>query len=437
MAKNTKLKPGEHSIDRNEPVWIEDRKAYRYRFSVCLHDGRLVKDRYGQGATKKAARANAEALAARLLLTGGNRGDWKPTSPLAEYIRNVSLPKISQIEADNTRARYRIAAGQLLGTALADQGHSKQCDRTGLHAHPCARHAGKHRHSFEGLSIADGTRFRAIEANLQEIARLHGAESARQAQNVLSRYVIEQLVRDELLPYNPLARMTIDLTTGAKAKTTKRGGAEALTRPQWQAAVRHLLEIDPAQAAKPRRGRWTLQDAIAKRRAAIDLALLQAATGARQFEANGLTWDRFDLRDDGEVIVELHGKGGRVRWVPVFDPRVTERLLARKTRGGAFVIGSPTDPNTPWERANANKAARSLYNEIGTALEIPLLTTDAGRSHMWRRTLNTMLRAQGVPEDVRAAYFGHEAEVNRRHYTDLRDASVLIEAAKKLREEGS
>ncbi len=38
-------------------------------------------------------------------------------------------------------------------------------------------------------------------------------------------------------------------------------------------------------------------------------------------------------------------------------------------------------------------------------------------SHAWRRTLNTMM-ASYLPVEVRAAYFGHTEQMNRRSYTD-------------------
>ena len=439
MAKNTLLEPGQHTVDRNEPKWSESKQAYRHRFSVRLRDGKLIKDKFGQASTKTEARRRALKLANELLRTGGNRGAWKPTSPLRGFIEGVTLPEIAKVQNAHTRGRYMLAVGQLLGCRYADEGHAADCDETGLHPHPCTAHPGeKHTADFRGHSIASAVRFRAIEANLQDIARLHGEESARQARTVLGKYVIGQLIREELVMANPIAGQSIDISTMAKGRDEDRGERQALTRDQWRAVIEHLLAVEP-DAEKPKRGRWSLEDRIAKRRNTIDLALLQAVTGARQFEGTGITWDRLDRRDDGEVVAELHGKGGVIRWVPLFDPDVAEHLLARRqgAPGSWPVIGSPSDPSKPWERDNANKAARALYDELAEALGIPALATKWGRSHVWRETLNTMLRALGVPEEIRAAYFGHDTEINRRHYTDMRNVEPLVEARKRLREGSS
>lgn len=104
-----------------------------------------------------------------------------------------------------------------------------------------------------------------------------------------------------------------------------------------------------------------------------------------------------------------------------------------RARDAPVVIAGARSSLPAWTCATRSASA-TLYDELAAALDIPFLGTEAGRSHVWRATLNTMLRAQGVPEEIRASYFGHEAEVNRRHYTDHRDASVLIGAAKLLRD---
>lgn len=53
------------------------------------------------------------------------------------------------------------------------------------------------------------------------------------------------------------------------------------------------------------------------------------------------------------------------------------------------------------------------------------------RTHVWRTTLNSLLLG-AVPEVQRAAYFGHDAAVNRSAYTDVTDTSEMVEAARAL-----
>lgn len=408
-AATTRLDVGHHSIDRATPreregVWILD-------WSIRLHDGRLVTKR-SQGATKGQVRQRARVTANELLATGG--GTWKTTSSLGEYLDQVSRPAIEKAQLrPNSRARYLLALGQLAGQ--------------------CSSHS--HSDSLNGHSIASGTRFRALEACLQEIAQLHGSESARQARSVLSKYVLQQLNRDEVINGNRLSGMSIDLTS-SKPPVTKRGG-QALTKDQYAAVLDYLLALDPAEGqTKPSRGRWSLEDRIAKRRNAIDLTLLQATTGLRVSEANALTWRNVETDDEGAlhvIVTEDISKTHRARRVPVLDSRVTERLLARQNaavNSSAHVIGSPADKMIAWDRDNCQKATTQLYLEVSESLDIELLKT--ARTHVWRATLNSLLLDQ-VPEVVRAAFFGHDTAVNRAAYTDLADTSSMVNAAGRLR----
>jgi integrase len=415
-ASTTRLASGDHSIDRATPRKRED--VWLLDWSVRLHDG-ILKTRRSQGATKGQVRQRAKASAAEMLATGG--GTWKTTSSIDDYVERVSRPAIASTQLrPNSRTRYDIALRQLMGG--------------------CKEHS--HAHSLKGHSIGSGTRFRTLEACLQEIAKLHGAESANQARTVLSKYVLQQLIRDELTTGNPLSGMSIDLKSDSKPNTKARGG-QALTREQYDAVLDYLLALDPAEGQiEQRRSRWSLDDKVAKRRNVIDLTLLQSATGLRISEANGLTWARH-IEADGDTVhvtvTEDISKTHRERRVPVLDDSVAKHLLVRQgamldttsfANTTTYVIGSPADSSKAWDRRNSGGEVSKLYLEIAEALDIPLLLT--ARSHVWRATLNSLL-LEDVPEVVRAAYFGHDAAVNRGSYTDLTDTSRMVAAARRLR----
>ena len=55
----------------------------------------------------------------------------------------------------------------------------------------------------------------------------------------------------------------------------------------------------------------------------------------------------------------------------------------------------------------------------------------AMRSHAWRTILNNRAIAQGVSPEIRAAYFGHDVEMNDRAYTDLTDVEAMTKALKR------
>ncbi|MGO2312779.1 MAG: hypothetical protein ACTIOA_07930 [Brachybacterium tyrofermentans] len=368
-----------------------------------------------QGPSKAEVRRRAKRSADDLLASGGARGTWKGTSPIADYITRVSAPAIESAGLrESSRSRYAIALKQLTGG--------------------CENH--RHKTSLAGHSIASATRFRALESCLLEIADLHGSESAHQARTVLSKYVLQQLIRDELITGNPLSGMRIDLSSAPKTTGGKKGGV-ALSRQEYALVLDYLLALDPADGVKaPKQGRWKLEDKIAKRRNAIDLTLLQAATGLRVSEANQVIFDDIEVDDGGAMHVSVSeevAKTGKSRRVPVLDDRVVDRVLTRRnvtSDSSSYVIGAPTDDKKVWERDNSQKATTTLYVEMANELGIAAFKTE--RTHIWRATLNSLL-LDAVPEVVRAAFFGHDAAVNRSSYTDLTDTSVMVTAARRLR----
>lgn len=413
-AATTRLEPGQHSIDRNEPEQRGDTDTWYLDWHVRLHDGRLKGGR-SQGPSKAEVRRRAKRTVNGHLASGGARGTWKGTSSISDYITKVSAPAIESAGLrESSGSRYAIALKQLTGGC---DGH-------------------KHKNSLAGHSIASATRFRALEAALLEIADLHGSESAHQARTVLSKYVLQQLIRDELINGNPLAGMRIDLSSAPKTTSGKKGGI-ALSRGDYNSVLDYLLTLNPADGViAPKQGRWKLADKVAKRRNAIDLTLLQAATGLRVSEANQLTFDDVEVDDDDVMHVHVReeiAKTGKSRRVPVLDDRVVDRMLTRRNAASgssAFVIGAPTDDKKVWERDNSQKATTVLYTQMAKDLDIAAFATE--RTHIWRATLNSLL-LDTVPEVVRAAFFGHDAKVNRSSYTDLTDTSPMVAAARRLR----
>lgn len=384
-------------------------------WSVRLHDGRLVKPRT-QAPTKGEVRRRAKAKAAELLTTGTNAA-WRTTTLLTDYTAKVSWPAMEdEALAINSKKRYRIVAELLEGK--------------------CNSSEHKHTKSLKGLPIAAVGSFRIPEACVKEIARLHGTETGRQARTVLSKYVLDELVRDELIPANPLRGQAISLPT-EKASTSGKKGGVALSRKEYVAVVDHLLALDPAEGqVKPARGRWTLAHVVAKRRNAIDITLFQAATGLRVSEANHLRFSDLQARDDGTLQVYVAkeiAKTKKARTVPILNPLVAERLKERMNAAPSptsFIIGAPADQDKPWDAGNCQDMTTALYLEMHEELGIEAFETE--RTHVWRATLNSLL-LYDVPEAVRAEHFGHDVATNRASYTDLSDTSEMFAAARRLR----
>lgn len=410
-ASNTRLEPGQDSIDRVKPI-PQPNGGVRIDWSYRPLDGSKLIRKVSKGPTAGIARRRAREMLDEIKSTGLNSA-WRSSNDIVDYVAKVSKPAVEKAKLTPlSLQRYE----QCLALIVGD----------------CKLH--RHQHSLKHHTIASGTRFQALEDLLTEIANLHGRETARQTRTVVTKYILTRLTRDELIQGNPIAGVSLDELTGTKKARRSRGG-KALTASEYEAVVNHLLHLDPAEDVVRRQGRWGLEQLIAKRRNAIDQALLQAATGLRSTEANLITWDH--VTDDGTTMsIRVDGniaKGGVPRISLVLDDRVAERLRERQKRSESsreYVIGTPSDPGRPWERRNRNKAARALYLKVAKDLEIETLENE--RSHVWRTTLHT-LYGDGVSTAVLDSQFGNSEQTRTKHYTDPSDLSTLKDAAERIR----
>ncbi|MFC6145829.1 tyrosine-type recombinase/integrase [Corynebacterium nasicanis] len=320
---------------------------------------------------------------------------------MTDYITQVTIPAIERAPLENTsRRRYLIGVGHLK-------------DR------------------FTGYSIADATRFRTLESTLQDISRLHGKASAISSRTVLSRYVLQQLIRDEVIDGNPLSGMTIDLDSIALKRQTPKRGGQALTGDERERLVTYLLELDTTIESPP----WTTGKARprpssrAKHDRVVALTLLQAGTGLRVSEANCAKWSDVDVDDDGVLNISVaESKTDRPRRIPILDPRINQFFRERKPDkdDDLHLIGSPIDPTTAWEDGNCRKCVAASYTAWSRELEIPLL--EHARTHLWRTTLNELTKGV-LSTSQRAAFFGHTEEINRQAYTDLTNIDGIAASA--------
>ena len=390
MAR-TRLEPGQHTIDSVTPQ-RKDGTVY-LRWSGRLPDGTLHRART-QATTVGEARRRAKAAWVDILSSIGSGGRWRGSDDMTDYIAEVSIPAIEGAElAPRTIYRYREVADLLKA-------------------------------AFTGRSIADSTTFRALEAALQAIGRQRGRGTATQAKSVLSRYVLQQLVRDGVLAASPLAGVQITLPEAETPRYKgKRPTARALTAAEYQRVLEWLLDLDPADGVEaPKRGPYSREDRVAVRRAAVDLTILQMTTGMRITEARQSTWEDAEIGGTADAptmhitISAERAKTRRGRTVQILDDRAAKHLIARRqTVGGRYIIGSPAAPDTEWDRDNAQKIIAALYREIARECDAPLLET--ARSHVWRTTLNSLTEST-LSAAIRAAHFGHSTEENARSYTD-------------------
>lgn len=410
-AATTKLQPGEHSIDRAHPFAY--RGGWGLRWRLRLPSGKLM-ERTTQAPTKGELRARAKRKAAELL-AGAGAGVWSGASPVLAYMEAVTLPAIqAERPSEATTTRYEVAYRLLRG----------EC-----------RQAHRHAHSLAGLSLYDAMRPRALTLCLEEIARLHGAVNAKHAKTVAKRYLAAPLRVDEVIEVNPLSDLHIDMSV-AKKPSYARGG-KALSLDEYRAVMGYLLVADPRDVEAPKRGRWTKEHRAIERAAVIDIILAQANTGLRTSELCERPVADCSLDADGTFIVMLPPEATKTRTgrgVPVFDPRVSERMALRLDAGSPWLFPSPADPAKPWDLRNRNRKIAAMYQEIAEQLGIEVFEHERG--HMWRTTLNTLLFDE-LSEAARVRLLGHTEAINRSHYTAITDTKSVVAAASILRPEDS
>lgn len=396
-APRTRLEPGRNSVERVADA-LPPKGPYQADVSVRLWDGKLKRFKI-RAKTKAEFRRLGAAKCEGALNSGVS--SWSKGDQVSAYIDKVALPAIegARLRA-NTQVRYALALSQI-------------------------------RKQLAGLAIGDAIKFRTLERALLDIAEKHGSESARQARTVLSKYVLDQLIREELIDHNPLRGVSIDL--GAVKKGVKPSGGKALSSVDYDAIVEHLINRDVSRPLPPgtdRRG-----TSIAKHVNVVALALLQAGTGLRISEALSLVRADVVVTDQALTVTVSEGvsKTHRARTVPILDSRIEEwwrgRLERLAVNPATPLIPSPGDDSKHWRTDNAVKASANLYKDVGHVLGSADIA--AMRSHAWRTVLNNRAIAQGVSPEIRAVYFGHDVEMNGKAYTDLTDIEAMTKALKR------
>lgn len=395
----TALQPGENSIDSTKPVRLPN-GSYALQWRLCYKDGTVKKFTTKHRGTIGDLRRKAKKKAATELERYGKNSKWEPSSRMSDFIRKDVIPAVDETTKLKERSKKNY---QKVLQYLASE--------------------------LEDYAIENAVRPRVLEETFRKIALEHGTATARQAVKVTSKYVMERLVRDEVIPFNPLRDFTPDLPDHVACH--RAAGGQALTPDQKERVIDYLLSTDVSEIfAKGKTARqYSREGQRAKQRLVVDATLLQAVTGMRISEVRLLR--RKGIKEvDGKLVIVVtpeESKTKKGRHIPVLDERVEERLRERLLgidgSPDALVFHAPTAPDREWDASNAQKAVRQLYMRLSKNLGIPLLSE--ARSHVWRTTLNNEWMAADIPEAYRSAYLGHTGDVNQQYYTDLKDLTVL------------
>ncbi|MEY8567325.1 hypothetical protein AALF15_12235 [Corynebacteriaceae bacterium 7-707] len=402
MAKTAQHKPGDNSIDEVTPKKQQD-GTWVIRWRWWPWDGGPARSYRHQGPTRGEALRKAREKARELDAGTGSVGRWSKASRMRDYIEQVSRPAVLDAStlADESKSLY----GRAL-TILADELGDKV--------------------------VADAARPDVAVAAIERIARAHGAQTGRTARSVAGKWVYGRLKRSRIIAASPLADVEIDY--GTTRTGTKAAGGVALSSKDYDRALEHLLERDPATEDRPARSR---ESAIVKEQLAIDVTLLQMVTGLRLGSVRQIEPSEVVDNSAGgiNIFVPAEKLKGRRKslTVTVLDDRVAERVRALRdaTPAGAYVYGAPADQAKQWERRAATRAIEALYIKTAADLGISELERDI-RSHGWRTTLNVLY--YHLPASIRAEWFGHTETVNAAHYVaDQIDLSPMVAAAAERR----
>jgi integrase len=242
--------------------------------------------------------------------------------------------------------------------------------------------------------IAGGIRVREVTPGsmddaLQSMRASHGAGMARHARAVL-RGALQLAVMAEVIDSNPVRDLS-DIEAKAPAK-----GAPALTREQVKDLLAKLQESEFCQ-----------------RHDLIDPITMLIATGLRRSELLGLRWRDLDAQ---AAIIKVTGKVARVtgKGLQRFDATKTtagtrtlplpafavEMLEKRRTKpfiGGHAVIF----PSTTGTLRDPNNFGRD-WRLVRESLGVPDVT-----SHSFRKTVATLIDAEGLSARIGADHLGH------------------------------
>jgi integrase/recombinase XerC len=191
----------------------------------------------------------------------------------------------------------------------------------------------------------------------------------------------------------------------------------------------------PAHAPKPLRGEDTPEHLLAAVSRADerqrdpwperDLAVvaLGLCAGLRLSELLGLTVGSFGGRA-GERRVEVAGKGGRPRSVPVepeLDAVVVRYLDSRRVRFGRFPASSPLlvdRRGAPLRRGGLQYLVESCYRRAGVADRVPR----GAQLHALRHTFATRLAEDGANASEIMRLLGHASLATSQNYIEVTSA---------------
>jgi len=162
------------------------------------------------------------------------------------------------------------------------------------------------------------------------------------------------------------------------------------------------------------------------------LFLLLYNTGARVSEITGVKVGDVVL-EEGAACVHLHGKGRKLRSVPLWRSTV-KAVRAWLKLNPQFDAGSALLPNRAGQEMSRSNVTKRLVLAVKAVVEAhPGLAKRRISPHVIRHTTAMHLLQAGVDISVIALWLGHESPVTTHHYVEA-DLAMKERALARLQE---
>lgn len=278
---------------------------------------------------------------------------------------------------------------------------------------------------FASFTLAQANRVPPIRSYLRTVADEHGTGAAKTTRTIIS-LVIGQAVAEGLFDVNaarqvPAPRRASEAgpSTSVRARRLRRAGVsdEAMARDTERAFTRKQRDAIVALA---------LYDDRARTADVADLIALLSVTGARISEALALTWDDIDLSKGEGATASVHLRGTKTEHADrtVHLPGWCADVMRRRVQlegiaPSGFVFPAPRTGQRR-DRRNTARAIRGILDRAGFPWASP---------HTFRRTVATLLDAQGVGLATVANVLGHaDPSMTAREYLGRKsDTSAVAE----------
>ena len=197
----------------------------------------------------------------------------------------------------------------------------------------------------------------------------------------------------------------------------------------WQFATT-VTSVKGIKQTGQRLGLWLTEDETKQLLNAPDLATLKGrrdrallsvlvGCGLRRVEVCALTFDHIQKRDGRFMILDLVGKRGRIRSIPM--PRFTKRAIDAYTQDADLSEGHIFRSVNRWDQLQYDhlspQAVRRVVVGYGAKIGHPELAP-----HDLRRTCAKLMRKKGAKLEEIQTILGHESiETTRRYLGPLDD----------------